>query len=91
MESFKTIDLFTAYDRMLILASRYDYLAVYTADKTYTLLFSNQASEFNELVAPGQIVARIIFGVLHLAELDKSTTDELKFRARRFNENIAHN
>jgi hypothetical protein len=79
------------FNKMLILASRFDFCGLYNCAPGFTLLCTNKASDFNDLVAPGKLAARIIFGVLHIGEVSDVDRLEMIFQARRWNENISKN
>jgi hypothetical protein len=91
MERARSVDLFTLFNSALVKCARNDFVGLYKDGENFTLYYSNNAAEFNELVNPGVIQARIIFGKLHIGEVDKETQEEMKFQARRYNENINNN
>jgi hypothetical protein len=81
----------TLFCKALVKCARQDFVGIWKAENTYTLMCTNNAADFNELVNPGDLCARIIFGTLHLGELDKATLEECKYQARRYNESISNN
>jgi len=85
MEVLKTIDVYTAVDRMLVKTARMDLCAVYYNNRFYHVHATNEPAYFANFPDLGNLICSVVFGKIQYGELDGTTRKEIKDRIERHN------